>query len=166
MLSLPVSVRTKCNIYHCDINCYAISVSTFTKGEQMVHILNEIGTHCAVFGNHDFDHGLEVLSQWVPQTNFPWLMSNVLDNETGRPLGEGKITHVFDWNGHRIGLFGLVEKEWLDALPTINPNEVTFLDFVDAGRKLTAQLKQEVSTCYLKYFDFCFSTLCYVPFSC
>ncbi|XP_071053537.1 mannosylglucosyl-3-phosphoglycerate phosphatase isoform X2 [Onthophagus taurus] len=118
-------------------------LSTFTKGEQMVPVLNDVGTHCAVLGNHDFDHGLEVLSQWVAQTQFPWLMSNVLDNETGRPLGEGRITHVVHWAGKRIGLVGLVEREWLDTLATINPEEVTFLDFVEAGTKLAVQLKQE-----------------------
>ena len=32
----------------------SISVSTYTKGEQMVPVLNMIGTKCAVFGNHDF----------------------------------------------------------------------------------------------------------------
>lgn len=90
------------------------------------------------------DHGLEVLSQWVAQTDFPWLMSNVLDNETGRPLGEGRITHVVHWDGRRIGLLGLVEKEWLDTLATVNPEETTFLDFIEAGQKLSAQLKQEV----------------------
>lgn len=46
-----------------------------------------LDTHCAVFGNHDFDHGLDILEKWVERTNFPWLMSNVIDNETGRPLG-------------------------------------------------------------------------------
>lgn len=96
------------------------------------------------------DHGLEVLSQWVQQTEFPWLMSNVLDNETGRPLGEGRITYVVHWSGKRIGLVGLVEKEWLDTLATINPEEVTFLDFVEAGQKLSAQLKQEVIYLYIK----------------
>jgi hypothetical protein len=39
---------------------------------------------------------------------------------------------------------GLVEQEWLDTLGNINPEEVTFLDFIEAGRKLGAQLKQEV----------------------
>lgn len=106
-------------------------------------VLNECGVHCSVFGNHDFDFGLEVLSERVAETNCPWLMSNVIDNETGRPLGDGKITHVVDWNSKRIGLVGLVEQEWLDTLATINPDEVTFLDFVEAGRKLGAQLKQE-----------------------
>ncbi|KAJ8710361.1 hypothetical protein PYW07_009727 [Mythimna separata] len=118
-------------------------LSTFTKGEQMVPVLNEIGTHCAVFGNHDFDFGLDVLSGLVAQCNFPWLMSNVIDNETGRPLGDGKITHALMCNGHKIGFIGLVEQEWLETLATINPEEVTFLDFVQAGTKLASQLKQE-----------------------
>lgn len=30
------------------------TVSTFTQGEQMIPVLNQVGTHCAVFGNHDF----------------------------------------------------------------------------------------------------------------
>lgn len=33
---------------------YHFAVSTFTKGEQMVPVLNDVGTMCAVFGNHDF----------------------------------------------------------------------------------------------------------------
>lgn len=85
-----------------------ITVSTVTKGEQMVAVLNELNTHCAVFGNHDFDFGLEILSQYVQQTTCPWLMSNVLDNETGRPLGDGKISHAINWQGQKIGFVRLL----------------------------------------------------------
>lgn len=118
-------------------------LSTFTKGEQMSKVLNELGIQCAVFGNHEFDFGLEVLSERVSETKFPWLMSNVVDNETGRPLGDGKITHLLDWHNKRIGLVGLVEREWLDTLATIDPEEVTFIDFVQAGRSLGKQLKED-----------------------
>ena len=31
-----------------------LPVSTFTKGDQMVPVLNQLGVHCAVYGNHDF----------------------------------------------------------------------------------------------------------------
>ncbi|KAJ6649497.1 Trifunctional nucleotide phosphoesterase protein YfkN [Pseudolycoriella hygida] len=118
-------------------------LSTFTKGEQMVPVLNDVGTMCAVFGNHDFDHGLEVLAKHTEETNFPWLMSNVIDNETGRPLGSGKITHFLLHNNIRIGLIGLVEKEWLDTLPTIDSKEVTYIDFVQAGNDLADELRNE-----------------------
>lgn len=118
-------------------------LSTFTQGEQMVPVLNSVGTHVAVFGNHDFDFGLDVLQKWVEKCNFPWLMSNVIDNETGRPLGNGKISHIMNHNGVRVGLMGLVEKEWLDTLPTIDPNEVTYIDYVEAGNRLADDLLKE-----------------------
>jgi len=50
------------------------------------------------------------------------------------------------WHSAYLFQVGLVEQEWLDTLANINPEEVTFLDFVEAGRKLGAQLKQEVSS--------------------
>lgn len=118
-------------------------LSTFTQGEQMVPVLNSVGTHVAVFGNHEFDFGLEVLQKWVDMCNFPWLMSNVIDNETGRPLGNGKISHIMNHNGFRIGLMGLVEKEWLDTIATIDPNEVTFIDYIEAGNRLADDLLKE-----------------------
>lgn len=39
-----------------------------------------------------------------------------------------------------------MEKEWLDTLPTINPEQITFIDYVEAGQKLAAQLKKDVSS--------------------
>ena len=38
------------------------AVSTFTKGDQMVPVLNQLGVHCSVYGNHDFGkyHGLRL----------------------------------------------------------------------------------------------------------
>ncbi|KAI5750625.1 hypothetical protein M8J76_017176 [Diaphorina citri] len=118
-------------------------LSTFTKGEHMSKVLNELNTHCAVLGNHEFDFGLEILKQRLSECTFPWLMSNVIDNETGRPLGEGKISHAIQWNGKRIGLMGLVEQEWLETLASVDPEEITYLDYCEVGRKLGAQLRSE-----------------------
>lgn len=50
------------------------------------------------------DFGIDTLMEHVEKTTFPWLMSNVIDNETGRPLAEGKITQIIDWAGRKIGL--------------------------------------------------------------
>jgi len=36
-------------------------MSSVTNGRQMVPILNAIGVHCALYGNHDFDHGVDNL---------------------------------------------------------------------------------------------------------
>ena len=70
----------------------------------MVPVLNKLDVRCSVFGNHDFDFGIDTLMERVEKTNFPWLMSNVIDNETGRPLADGKVTHIIDWCGRKVGL--------------------------------------------------------------
>ena len=49
-----------------------------------------------------------------------WLLSNVTDTDTGRPLAECRVHHTIDWEGRRIGLIGLVEREWLERTATIN----------------------------------------------
>lgn len=112
----------------------------------MIPVLNKVGTHCAVLGNHDFDHGLEVVTEHIAKSTFPWLMSNVIDNETGRPLGSGRNKHVVVHNNTKIGIMGLVEKEWLDTLPTIDPKEVTYTDFVRVGNQLAEKLRKDVSS--------------------
>jgi len=38
-------------------------MSIVTHGRQMAPVLNAIGVHCAVYGNHEFDHGVENLVQ-------------------------------------------------------------------------------------------------------
>ena len=48
-------------------------VSTFTKGEQMVPVLNQLGVHCSVYGNHDFGESLPLILGCVSGKtgNFP-----------------------------------------------------------------------------------------------
>jgi 5'-nucleotidase len=36
-------------------------MSTVTFGHQMIPVLNAIGVHCALYGNHDFDYGVDNL---------------------------------------------------------------------------------------------------------
>ena len=84
------------------------------------------------------DFGLETLAG---RTDFPWLMSNVMDKETGSLLADGKETFVIEHLGRRIGLIGLVEKEWIETLPTITPEQVDYMDFVETGSKLAKKLK-------------------------
>ena len=37
----------------------------------------------------------------------------------------------------------MVEKEWLDTLAAINPNEVIYTDFVETANTLTTELKDK-----------------------
>ncbi|CAG8475686.1 8702_t:CDS:2 [Ambispora gerdemannii] len=107
--------------------------SSISRGEHMIPPLNELTIDVACFGNHDFDFGLPNLARLIKKTNFPWLLSNVVDEETGEsPVNGGKKWHILEKSGLKIALLGLVE----NLPPTLK-----YLDFVEVGKKLAAKLR-------------------------
>ena len=118
-------------------------MSTVTKGMHMIPLLNLSQTECAVFGNHEFDFGIDNLQSFVKQTKFPWLMSNVIDKETNKALGDGEIFHIIERNGIKIGLIGVVEEEWLSTLATLARDDLIFIDYVKESKRLAKQLREE-----------------------
>ena len=48
------------------------------------------------------DFGVEHLVSLAKSTKFPWLMSNVVDKLTNRPLGEGLVKRIITWEGRKV----------------------------------------------------------------
>ena len=92
-------------------------------------------------GNHDFDFGVEHLEKMVAESNFPWMLSNVTDAKTGARMANAVESMIIEHEGVKIGLMGLIEEEWLATLATISRDEVNYVDYVDAGRRLNAELR-------------------------
>ena len=44
----------------------------------------------------------------------------------------------------QLGFVGLVEEDWLATLSTVDPDDVTFADFIEEGRTLARQLRDDV----------------------
>ncbi|KAH0846354.1 putative 5'-nucleotidase [Fonsecaea pedrosoi] len=84
-----------------------------------------IGTQVACVGNHDLDFGVKQFRSLARQCTFPWLLANVLDPQHGPdvPLGKASKTVMLTAsNGIKIGVIGLVEREWLDTINSLPPN--------------------------------------------
>ena len=64
---------------------------------------------------------LEALKQ---ASNFPWLLSNAYDRRTNEGLAHGLRKLVIPWNGYKVGFIGLIEREWLETLSTVSPEQV------------------------------------------
>ena len=106
-------------------DCYSPSLmSVVTHGAQMPPILDLCGVHASCFGNHEFDWGLTRCEELCAQCAFPWLMSNATWRATGDPLGGGVRSLLKDHCGIKVGLIGLIEREWLATLSTITEEEV------------------------------------------
>jgi len=81
--------------------------STVFKGKQMVDGFNAMGLDIATLGNHEFDFGKDVLVQRMAESRFQYVVANVLDESTGKPIGNAAPFTIRTVNGLKMGFFGL-----------------------------------------------------------
>ena len=119
--------------------------SSVTKGKHMVPVLNLINTSVACLGNHDLDFGVEQFSYLASLCSFPWLCANVLDPVFGKDISLGgcrQTAMLTSSNGIKVGVIGLVEREWLDTINSLPPN-LNFLEPEEVAKELSAKLRAE-----------------------
>ena len=81
--------------------------SSVFKGEQMVAALNAAGLDLATLGNHEFDFGDDVLIQRMREARFEWVVSNVVDTNSGKPIGGAAAYLVKTFGALKVGFIGL-----------------------------------------------------------
>ncbi|KAI0078996.1 Metallo-dependent phosphatase [Panus rudis PR-1116 ss-1] len=114
--------------------------SSVTRGSHMVPIMNAIKPDVSMTGNHDFDFGFPHLSKLIKDTNFPWLLSNIVDTTT-HTVPENLLEFlVLEKNGVRIGFIGLVEKEWIGTVSSW-PSTFKYKDVTETGLDLSKRLR-------------------------
>lgn len=110
------------------------------KGEDMVETINRLGLDYAVFGNHEFDFGLDVAKERVAQSKFVWIATNLADAQTQSPLA-GAVPSVLTENGGvKIGIIGLIE-DWLSETQA-GPN-AHYEDFIASGSRVAKELRSK-----------------------
>ncbi|HJZ83095.1 MAG TPA: 5'-nucleotidase C-terminal domain-containing protein [Pyrinomonadaceae bacterium] len=88
------------------------------KGRQMIEAWNLIGLDYATLGNHEFDFGPDTLHQRIRESRFKWLVANVFDKKTGKLLADTQEFAVREFDGVKIGIFGLLLRETLQTSQT------------------------------------------------
>lgn len=77
-------------------------------GEQMVKVLNAMHWDYMTLGNHDFDIGKSAFKKRLKEACFTIFSSNVFDLETGKPFENTMTTVVFNVDGIKVGLVGII----------------------------------------------------------
>jgi 5'-nucleotidase len=118
------------------------SVESITyKGAQMVEAWNMVGLDYATFGNHEFDFGPEVLRERMKESKFGWIAANVIDKTTGKPFGDAKEYVIREFQGVKIGIFGLVLPETRN---TSRPGpDVDFLSPCETAKRVVPELHDQ-----------------------
>ena len=115
--------------------------STVFMGKQMIDGFNAMGLDVATLGNHEFDFGKDVLLQRMAESRFQYVVANVIDESTGKPIGNAAPFVVRTFNDLKVGIFGLclIGEE-------VSPERRRGLRFVpplDAAGAVVASLKAE-----------------------
>lgn len=95
--------------------------------------------------------GLDTLENLVQESNFPWILSNVLDANTFKPICNLTEKKVIKFNGLKIGLFGLAEKDWVKSLACVNYDNLIFESYVHEAKRIATELRtKDVSLLFIK----------------
>ncbi len=117
-------------------------ISGVVKGAQMIDIMNRLEVDVVVFGNHEFDFGIDTLKQRMQESSFCWLGTNVLSLQKHKPLDKAQGSLVFDIDGIKIGMLGLCTTE-ASVLSQGVSDEITLTPVVLSAQATVHKLKKE-----------------------
>ena len=108
------------------------------KGAQMIDAWNAAGLDYSTLGNHEFDFGPDVLRLRMKESKFKWIVANVIDKKTGKPFGDAPAYVIREFDGVKVGIFGLTLEE---TKTTSRPGpDVEFLNPCETARKMVAEI--------------------------
>jgi 5'-nucleotidase len=115
------------------------SVESITyKGAQMIDAWNVAGLDYSTLGNHEFDFGPDELRLRMKESKFKWIVANVIDKKTGKPFGDAPAYVIREFDGVKVGIFGLTLEE---TKTTSRPGpDVEFLNPCETARKIVAEI--------------------------
>lgn len=114
---------------------HGMPFATLSEGEDVANVLNEVGYDAALPGNHDFNYGIEQLTELVGMLEFPFLSSNVLDKSTGEPLFDQNV--ILEKNGVSYGIFSITTP---DTAYETSPEHVADIEFEDPAKTAKQQI--------------------------
>jgi 2',3'-cyclic-nucleotide 2'-phosphodiesterase (5'-nucleotidase family) len=107
--------------------------------------MNEMGYRAAAVGNHEFDFGLETLTELAAAAEFPFLSANIryLDNGT-TPVDLGIESYsIVTVNDLRVGIIGLTTTSTPRTTNPVNVSEFEFWDYETALRDILPLVEGE-----------------------
>jgi 5'-nucleotidase len=114
------------------------------------------GLDVATLGNHEFDFGPDVLRERMRESRWQWVVSNIVDDATGQPIGGAAPYLVRQYGSLKVGYIGLCLIG--EEISRNKRGGVTMIDPFEAARKYIPVLQQEganaiVAITHLDYTD-------------
>ncbi|WP_077623558.1 bifunctional metallophosphatase/5'-nucleotidase [Sediminibacillus massiliensis] len=108
----------------------------------VIKAANKLKYDASVFGNHEFNYGLDYLKGAIEQADFPWLSASVLNKETGEPAF-GTPYIIKEVGGVRIAILGVTTHFIPNWEEPRNIEELDFRDAVEAAKHWVAYIRDK-----------------------
>ena len=114
-------------------------IGSVSKGEYIVDIMNYVGYDIAVFGNHEFDYGMDRLQYLVNKSNAQYLNCNITYNGNGENrLSSAKPYKIISYGETDVAFIGATTPETLtSSTPTYFMENGSFVYDFAAGNNGT-----------------------------
>jgi len=87
------------------------SLSPLSQWRVPVEATNVLDPAADVVGNHEFDYGVDAVANFSEASSYPWLLANVVDEETGETMPGTEPYTVVERGGARIGIVGVADEK-------------------------------------------------------
>jgi 2',3'-cyclic-nucleotide 2'-phosphodiesterase (5'-nucleotidase family) len=112
------------------------------EGGALVEMLNLIGYEGWTPGNHDFDVSYANFQKLAAIGNFAVVAANLIDKKTGMPV-TGREYVIIEKNGLKIGIFGLISKEFYNLVDRNSTRQVQLLSPIQTAKRLVGVLRSK-----------------------
>jgi 5'-nucleotidase / UDP-sugar diphosphatase len=113
------------------------------EGGGLVDMLNLIGYEGLEPGNHDFDISYANFRKLAAVAKFPVFNANLVDEKTGQPLTKKQYI-IVEKNGLKIGVFGLMSKEFYNLVSVSSTKGIKLLSPIEQAKKMIELLRPQV----------------------
>lgn len=114
------------------------AISNMTNGKVVLESMEEIGFDSMTVGNHEFDWGVDVLSDLASAAQFPFLGANIYSKETNDRVNWLEPYTIIQKGNIKVGIIGIIG----EALTTdISPSIIEPFKFVNEFETVTKYTK-------------------------
>ena len=101
-----------------------------------IDVENAWGMDATSYGNHEFDFGVERIFEHLERANFPFLSTNIVEEDTGRPPPWLDRSAVFNVNGVRVGVIGATVRTTPEL---VRADATEGLEFLDEAKEIARE---------------------------
>lgn len=134
------------------------AIGTISKGELIIDLMNEVGYDYAILGNHEFDYGIDQLSNLINKSKATYLGCNLEYSGTKtNKLSNVKRYEIKEYDDKKIAYIGVSTP---DTLVSSNPisfkedNEFVYGFFGETNEKFYNRVQDTIDECKNKGADY------------